>query len=119
MADSSENELCFTRSALATGDTEDADGGNSGVLVGMAEGILWRDGNGEVGANGNEMIARRRAREPGYLFKRNGKDGKICGDQGVAHGVELQVSAKAINKAWAAERFQVMKNDGDTGTGGF
>jgi hypothetical protein len=37
----------------------------------------------------------------------------------VAHGVELQVSAKAINKAWAAERFHVMKNDGNTGTGGF
>ena|SRR5271157_2738395 len=65
------------------------------------------------------MSARGTAHEPREFFGSNSEDGQVSGGQGAAHGAKLNAMAKTIHEARTAERFHVMKDDGDASTGGF
>ena len=73
VADSSENDFRFAGAGLSTSDDEDTDRGTGGAVAGASEFLLRRNRDREVGADGNEMSARGRAREPRELFERKVK----------------------------------------------
>jgi len=55
VANSGENDFRFAGTGIATGDDKDTNCGSGGNVGGMAEVLLRRNGNREIGADGNEM----------------------------------------------------------------
>src|SRR5208337_2687103 len=93
VADGDENNFRFAGTRLSTGDGEDTNCGSGTTVANTAEVLFYRNGNGQIGADGNKMSARGRAREPRELFERNGENGQVSGGQSATHGVELNASS--------------------------